>query len=104
MMTLVMMMVMTVTTNAMSYNAAKHEALFLSDKMAYELNLTAAQTTNSILIQIPCQFENDGTTPFIIGQIPDAFAKNGIYYRSDFILSAPNGIKVNHNIQLGVLR
>ena len=26
-----------------SYNAAKHEALFLSDKMAYELNLTAAQ-------------------------------------------------------------
>ena len=29
--------------NAMSYNAAKHEALFLSDKMAYELNLTAAQ-------------------------------------------------------------
>ena len=27
----------------MSYNAAKHEALFLSDKMAYELNLTAAQ-------------------------------------------------------------
>ena len=43
MMTLVMMMVMAVTTNAMSYNAAKHEALFLSDKMAYELNLTAAQ-------------------------------------------------------------
>ena len=29
--------------NAMSYNAAKNEALFLSDKMAYELNLTAAQ-------------------------------------------------------------
>ena len=27
----------------MNYNAAKHEALFLSDKMAYELNLTAAQ-------------------------------------------------------------
>ena len=26
----------------MNYNAAKHEALFLSDKMAYELNLTAA--------------------------------------------------------------
>jgi hypothetical protein len=43
MITLVMMMVMTITTNAMSYNAAKHEALFLSDKMAYELNLTAAQ-------------------------------------------------------------
>ena len=50
---LAMMMVMTISArsamplgsskNAMSYNAAKHEALFLSDKMAYELNLTAAQ-------------------------------------------------------------
>ncbi len=43
MMILAMMMVMTVTANAMSYNAAKDEALFLSDKMAYELNLTPAQ-------------------------------------------------------------
>ncbi len=40
---LAMMMVMTISANAMSYNAAKNEALFLSDKMAYELNLTAAQ-------------------------------------------------------------
>ena len=37
------MMVMTISANAMSYNAAKNEALFLSDKMAYELNLTDAQ-------------------------------------------------------------
>ena len=43
MMILAMMMVMTIAANAMSYNAAKNEALFLSDKMAYELNLTAAQ-------------------------------------------------------------
>ena len=43
MMFLAVMMVMTVSANAMSYNAAKNEALFLSDKMAYELNLTAAQ-------------------------------------------------------------
>ena len=43
MMILAVMMVMTISANAMSYNAAKHEALFLSDKMAYELNLTAAQ-------------------------------------------------------------
>ena len=43
MMILAMMMVMTISANAMSYNSAKHEALFLSDKMAYELNLTAAQ-------------------------------------------------------------
>ena len=43
MMILAMIMVMTISANAMSYNAAKHEALFLSDKMAYELNLTAAQ-------------------------------------------------------------
>ena len=43
MMILAVMMVMTISANAMSYNATKHEALFLSDKMAYELNLTAAQ-------------------------------------------------------------
>ena len=43
MMILATMMVMTISANAMSYNAAKNEALFLSDKMAYELNLTAAQ-------------------------------------------------------------
>ena len=36
-------MVMTMSANAMSYTAAKNEALFLSDKMAYELNLTASQ-------------------------------------------------------------
>jgi hypothetical protein len=40
---LVMMMVITVTTNAMSFTTAKNEALFLSDKMAWELNLTDAQ-------------------------------------------------------------
>ena len=43
MMILAVMMVMTITANAMSYTAAKNEALFLSDKMAYELNLTAVQ-------------------------------------------------------------
>ena len=43
MMILAMMMVMTISANAMSYNAAKHEALFLSDKMMFELNLTTAQ-------------------------------------------------------------
>ncbi len=51
-MIMAMMMAMTITArsamplgsskNAMSYNAAKHEALFLSDKMAYELKLTSA--------------------------------------------------------------
>ena len=29
-----------VTTNAMSYEQARQQALFLTDKMAYELNLT----------------------------------------------------------------
>ena len=43
MLVMAMMMVMTISANAMNYNAAKNEALFLSDKMAYELNLTAAQ-------------------------------------------------------------
>ena len=43
MMFMAVMMVMTISANAMNYNAAKNEALFLSDKMAYELNLTAVQ-------------------------------------------------------------
>ena len=43
MMILAVMMVMTISANAMSYNMAKNEALFLSDKMAWELNLTDAQ-------------------------------------------------------------
>ena len=42
-MMMAMMMAMAISAKAMSYSAAKHEALFLSDKMAYELNLTAAQ-------------------------------------------------------------
>ena len=43
MFTLALLMAMTITANAMSYTTAKSEALFLSDKMAYELNLTPAQ-------------------------------------------------------------
>ena len=53
MFTLAMMMVITISArsamplgsskNVMSFNTAKKEALFLSDKMAYELNLTNAQ-------------------------------------------------------------
>ena len=43
MMMMAVMMVMTISANAMSYTVAREEALFLSDKMAYELNLTDAQ-------------------------------------------------------------
>jgi len=42
-MILALVMVMTLTAKAMNYETAKHEALFLSDKMAYELNLTNEQ-------------------------------------------------------------
>ena len=38
MMLLAVMMVMTISANAMSYEQARNEALFLTDKMAYELN------------------------------------------------------------------
>ena len=37
MMILAVMMVMTISANAMSYNTAKHEALFLSDKRVWHL-------------------------------------------------------------------
>ena len=43
MMFMAILMVMTISANAMSYTQAKSEALYLSDKMAYELNLTDAQ-------------------------------------------------------------
>jgi hypothetical protein len=40
---LMMMLTATVSASAMSYEQARNEALFLTDKMAYELNLTDAQ-------------------------------------------------------------
>lgn len=40
---IVAMMTITLSANAMSYEQARNEALFLTDKMAYELNLTDAQ-------------------------------------------------------------
>ena len=43
MMTLVMMMTIAISAAAMPYNTARNEALYLSDKMAYELGLTATQ-------------------------------------------------------------
>ena len=43
MMFMVMMMTIAISANAMTYNEARNEALFLSDKMAYELGLDEAQ-------------------------------------------------------------
>ena len=40
---LVALLTMTVSVNAMSYEQARDQALFLTDKMAYELNLTEDQ-------------------------------------------------------------
>ena len=42
-MTLVALLTIAATGKAMSYEQARNEALFLTDKMAYELNLTDAQ-------------------------------------------------------------
>ena len=41
--TLVTLFTLTVAANAMSYEQARRQALFLTDKMAYELNLTDEQ-------------------------------------------------------------
>ena len=43
MLVLASMMVMTISAAALPFNQAQQEALFLSDKMAYELGLNAAQ-------------------------------------------------------------
>ena len=42
-MAIVALMTFTASANAMSYEQARREALFLTDKMAYELNLSDAQ-------------------------------------------------------------
>ena len=43
MIALVAMLLVAATGKAMSYEQARNEALFLTDKMAYELNLTEEQ-------------------------------------------------------------
>ena len=43
MLTLVALITMTVQASAMSYEQARDQALFLTDKMAYEHNLTDDQ-------------------------------------------------------------
>ena len=43
MFTLIAMLTIAASANAMSYEQARNEALFLTDKMAYELNLSDAQ-------------------------------------------------------------
>ena len=43
MMILAVMIISVISANAISFTQARNEALFLSDKMAYELNLTDAQ-------------------------------------------------------------
>ena len=43
MIALTIMLTMAATGKAMSYEQARNEALFLTDKMAYELNLTDEQ-------------------------------------------------------------
>ena len=43
MFTLIAMLTIAATANAMSYEQARNEALFLTDKMAYELNLSDSQ-------------------------------------------------------------
>ena len=40
---LLTMLTFSISANAMSYEQARNEALFLTDKMAYELNLTDEQ-------------------------------------------------------------
>ena len=40
---LMTMLTVSISVNAMSYEQARNEALFLTDKMAYELNLTDEQ-------------------------------------------------------------
>lgn len=63
-MILALMMVMTVTANAIIYKDARKEALFLSDKMAYELSLTTDQyeAVPWVAWVAPADADNDNKT------------------------------------------
>jgi len=58
----------------------------------------------SFLLQILGKFQFNTHPMFIVTQIPDTLAQNGIDHRSDFILSAPNEIKVSHSTRFVTLR
>ncbi len=60
MMTLAVMMTIAISASAMTYTQARNEALFLSDKMAYELGLTAEQYADVYEINFD-YFYNVGT-------------------------------------------
>ena len=66
------------------------------------LELMIAQITDGILFKRYSQFKNNGTATFIIGQIPDAFTQDSIYNCPNLVLSAPNGIEINHSILIAV--
>ena len=55
-MIMAMMMAMTITANAMSYTAAKNEALFLSDKMAYD------ERRSAIVLELTVTLEEDAVS------------------------------------------
>ena len=64
----------------------------------------AAEIADGIIIEGDSQFQFDCHASLAVTEIPDTFAQNGIHYRSDFILSAPDGIKVSHNTQSSIPR
>lgn len=59
-MTMIAALTLTVSASAMSYEQARSEALFLTDKMAYELNLTNAQREAVYEINLDYMMSIDG--------------------------------------------
>ena len=64
----------------------------------------AAEIADGIIIKRDRQFQFNSHPSFAVTEIPDTFTQNGINHRSNLVLSAPNGIKVSHNIQYSVPR
>jgi len=64
----------------------------------------AAEIADGIIIKGDSQLQFNGHASFAVAEIPDTLTQNGIDHRSDFILCAPNGIVVSHNIRYSVLR
>ena len=66
-MILAVLMAMNIVADAMSYKAARKDALFLSDKMAHELSLTAEHNSAPAAYNKPV-YNNIGNRPNGMGR------------------------------------
>ena len=58
----------------------------------------AAKVAQLFLFKMYSQFKFNGHSLIIISQVKDTFTQDGIYYRPDLVLCAPDGIPIGRII------